>query len=228
MSVSVIIDEINSFISPVDRSVSLEQVLALAEETPALASLLPFTFRETLVSPVPFGKNERLSAELALRPGELALRLTYCTGYSYSKTLDMFLPARHNSLEALALAELGDISFEKVTHGTQLGFVSGCRGPLCKRARRIHRVESGVLKKTREHFQKTGKVLRPPRPRYEQMKISVPAYAAVDPLLTALTIIAHLRTPPVRPSSLERQYLQLNTKESLVLFLREQYGEDVF
>ena len=228
MSITVILDEIQDFISPVDRNTDFEKILELTEETNTLDSLLPFTFRETLVSPVPFGKNERLSPELALRSGESALKLTYEAGYSYSKFLDLYVLARHKSLEGLALSEISDSSFSTQTHGTQEAFVSGCRGPLCKRARRIRRVEAVKLKRTKERYETTGKVWKPTRTRYEQLKFSVPQYAAVEPLLTALTVLAHLRTPPNQPTKTEKLYLATTTKSQLIALLIDQFGVDAF
>lgn len=221
-------DEISNFISPVDRNTDFEKILELTEDSRRLDSLLPFTFRETLVNPVPFGKNERLSPELALKRNESALKLTYTAGYSYSKLLDLYVLARHKYLEGLALSEISDSNFSNQTHGTQLTFVSGCRGPLCKRARRIQRVEAERLKRTREHYETRGKVWRPTRSRYEQLKFSVPQYAAVEPLLTALTIAAHLRTPPSQPSKTEKLYLTVITKTQLITLLTDQFGVDAF
>lgn len=229
VTVSVWLDEISDFLKPVDPKTDFERVLELADGSNALATLLPFTFRETLVAPVPHSRNERLPVELALREGESALKLAPHNGYIYSRTLDLYVLARHKFLETLALQEISDKDFPNLTHGISASASQSCSGPLCRRARRIQRVEADFLRRSRTHFQKTGKPYRPSgKSRYEQIKQSVPQYAAVEPLLTALTVLAHLRTPPSKPSKQSRIYLAADSKERLVDLLGEHFGVDAF
>lgn len=189
---------------------------------------LPFTFREMLVTPVPLGKNERLPARYALEPNESAMKVSPHTGYMYSKTLDLYILTRHVTLEILCLQELNDLNFEKSTHGTQYTFSQGCSGPLCRRARRLDRAEADLLRKTRLIYEQTNTVYQPSKSRYQQLKISVPPYAAVEPLLTAYTVLAYGRRPPTQPTKSESLYLIEPIKANLIRLLSEQYGSDAF
>jgi hypothetical protein len=176
---------------------------------------LLFEFRDMPLTPPPIGIDERIPFSLALNDGEVALSIKERPTHFYFPALNLYVLNRHRPLLELALAEIANIKVDE-PHGVALTYRHGCKGPLCKKGMREQQAEASEFRLQRER--RRAKVSRPTR--FERMLVGRPQYAAVDPLLTALTI-DHLKTNPAKyPHIRARELMEV---ENLLDFLRIEY-----
>lgn len=191
------------------------------QHTPTTLSAIPL--REMLVIQPPLAKAERIPRTLALNPGELALVNSARKGYIGVKKVGLFIPTKHLPMMDLLAAELSDPDFT-LTHGTSLAHRAGCTGPLCRRARREAAAETRELRLVRVGL----RAQLPSRSaRYQQLKVSVPQYAAIEPLLFSFCTYSHQVNRPANPTPESTIYLALDTPFKLHDYLQLTYQPDV-
>lgn len=178
-------------------------------------SSLLFEFRDMPLTPPPISIDERIPFSLALNDGEVALSVKERPTHFYFPTLNLYVLNRHRPMLELALAEIANLKVDE-PHGVALTYRHGCKGPLCRKAIREQQAETTEFRLQRER--RRAKVSRPTR--FQRMLAGRPQYAAVDPLLTALTI-NHLKTnPPKYPHTRAKELMEV---ENLLDFLRIEF-----
>lgn len=170
---------------------------------------LLFDFRAALVIQPPLAKNERLPNFLALSPHEPAVSFSLTQNYDHLPLLNLYIPARHRLIAELAEAELANPLFS-LAHGTLDTIRQGCTGPVCRRLARENRAEAAQLRKAR------AKKTTPAQTKQHRLRNAAPQYAAVEPLLTAYTILSHYLRPAPNPSKLSKTFKQCNLKNYLL------------
>jgi hypothetical protein len=176
---------------------------------------LPFEFRDMPLTPPPLAIDERIPFSFALNDGEVALSIKERPTHFYFPTLNLYVLNRHRPMLELALSEIANLKVDE-PHGVALTYRHGCKGPLCRKAIREQQAETTEFRLQRER--RRAKVSRPTR--FQRMLVGRPQYAAVDPLLTALTIDHLKNNPPKYPHTRARELMQV---EDLLEFLRIEF-----
>jgi len=218
-------DEMTDFTSLANPHFDLNSVGARHNHKPVTTqvSLSSIPLREMLVIQPPLGKAERLPRTLKLAPNELSIRFTEHERCVRVPKLGFYIPERHVIVLDLIASELADPDYSS-THGTSLTYRQGCKGPLCRRARRDAQNETSQLRLVRMGLKPT---VSSRTARYSQLKLSVPQYAAIEPLLFAWTVYTHQTNRPVLPTQESTPYIQLDTPLKLYRFLHLTYRPDV-
>ena len=210
---------------------SLKRRRQSAQPTQTPTNLLSIPLRDALVIQPPLAPNERLPRSFIIPDDEPALSKNHLPSYHYAAGLELYIHPRHIPMYQLALSELYDTTY-RTTHGTATTQRLGCNGPLCRRVRNLSRFQAARLRKAR-----TGKAdqarythLQSLKDRYDGLKRSQPIYAAVEPLLEAMTAWSHLIRPPESPNQLSTVYIRLTmpyNRDVLHRHLKLTYGDTV-
>lgn len=192
------------------------------------ANLLALPLREALVIQPPLGPNERLPRSFIIPEDEPALSVKRIETYHYTAGLDLWIHPKHVPMYQLAFDELYDRNYH-TTHGTTTTQRLGCNGPLCRRVRNLTRFQSAQLRAARTTKTRITH-LQTLQDRYRNLKRSQPIYAAVEPLLEAMTACSHLIRPPENPNQLSTVYIRLTepyNRDVLHHHLHRTYGDAV-
>lgn len=219
-----VLDEITDFTSLANPHFDLSSIGSKQlKPVNSTVSLSAVPLREMLVIQPPLGKAERLPTTLKLAPNEVSVRFTEHSGYIRVTKLGFYVPERHIIVLDLVAAELADPDYS-TTHGTSLTYRSGCKGPLCRRARRDAQNETAQLRLVRMGLKPT---VSSRSARYSQLKLSVPQYAAIEPLLFSWTVYTHQTNRPALPTQESAPYLSISSPLELHNHLKLTYRPDV-
>jgi hypothetical protein len=178
-----------------------------------LISLMALPMREVLVIQPPLAPNERLPRSVLLDYRDAALSTVQLPDYFYVNGIALYVHPRHRAVYDLVFDELYDSRYS-TTHGTNTTQRLGCAGPLCRRTRNISRYAASRLRATRAD-RKPYTHQQMMTDRYVSLQRCQPTYAAVEPLLEALTLWAHEIRKPVSPNQLSEIYLRLSVNQGV-------------
>lgn len=173
----------------------------------------------------PLAPNERLPKSFILPDEVPALSVKPIDGYLYKNALQLYTHSAHEKMYELAFTELYDSNFT-TTHGTSSTLRLGCTGPLCRRIRNVQRFQAArlrALQLARQASHVPYSHWNTMTERYKGLQRNQPIYAAVEPLMEALTCWSHELRKPANPNQISLVYLRLSSNE-----LRRQYLSRVY
>lgn len=188
-------------------------------------TLLTATLRESLVIQPPMAPNERLPRSFIILDDHPALSSHPLPNYSYKADIALNIHPKHELMYEMVQTELTDTLF-RTTHGTTQTLRQGCNGPLCRRIRNINRYQTARLREARTNSRRPCSYFELMADRFDSLRRRQPIYAAVEPLLEAMTIWAHQSRPPKDPTETSKRYLNLGINRDITrMFLKKLYGD---
>lgn len=220
-----------SFLALANPQFDFRTMVSSRKQTKQRQQVLPFELRASLLDQPPLANNEKIPYFYALEPCELALSTIILPSYFHMQLIGFYVPERHRPLAQLALQEFANPDY-LLAHGTLDTYRQGCKGPLCRRAYREERATQTILKLTRtasrtDPNSQSKQIVLGPAARQNKLSRGAPQYAAVNPLLVALTVYSHQVNPAPHPTKESKIYQQLTTLQNLQSYILHTFPQIV-